>query len=91
MKKGEFVKAVLRDCENGLGVGDGEKIVKAVFRNMAQAVCDEGRFIWPGFGTFTVKERAARQGRNPKTGETMRVEASRTVLFKPAPGFKGNL
>ena len=91
MKKAEFVKAVLRDCENGLGVGDGEKIISAVFRNMAQAVCDEGRFIWPGFGTFTVKERAARQGRNPRTGETMRVDASRTVAFKAAPALKGSL
>jgi DNA-binding protein HU-beta len=41
-----------------------------------------------GFGTFTVKERAERQGRNPQTGETMTISASRTASFKPGKAFK---
>ena len=91
MKKAEFVKAVVRGSETKLTVKDVERVVEAVFREMGRTVCRSGRFAWPGFGTFTVKDRAARQGRNPRTGETMKVEASKTVAFKAAPTLKGNL
>ena len=91
MKKGEFVKAVASGSGTELTVRDVEKVVDAVFREMGRAVCGSGRFVWPGFGTLTVKERAARQGRNPRTGEIMKVEASKTVNFKPAPALKGRL
>ena len=91
MKKGEFVKAVVRGSDTQLTDKDAEKIVDAVFRELGQAVSEEGRFAWPGFGTFKVKERAARQGRNPQTGKSMEVAASRTVGFKPAPSLKDGL
>ena len=91
MTKGEFVKAVVAGSEADLTAKDMEKIVDAVFREMGRAVSGEGRFAWPGFGTFTVKERAARQGRHPRTGEAMQVAASRTVAFKPAAALKGSL
>ena len=92
MKKAEFVKAVVSGSETELTVQDAEKIADAVFRKMGQVVLAEGRSAWPGFGTFAVRERAARQGRNPRTGETMKVvAASRTVAFKPAPALKGRL
>ena len=48
----------------------------------------EGRFAVPGFGTFDVKTRAARKGRNPKTGEEIDIPASKTVAFKPAGALK---
>ena len=70
MTKGEFVKAVVERSETELTVKDAEKIVEVVFREMGRAVSGKGRFVWPGFGTFTVRDRAARQGRNPRTGET---------------------
>lgn len=41
-----------------------------------------------GFGSFEVKEREARTGRNPQTGETLEIPASKTVKFKPAPALK---
>ncbi len=44
-----------------------------------------------GFGTFKVSERAARKGRNPRTGETVKVAASKTVKFKPATSLKASL
>jgi len=91
MKKSEFVKAVVNGSEAELTAKDAEKIVDAVFREIGQAVSKEGRLAWPGFGTFTVKERAARQGRNPGTGESIEIAASRTVGFKPAPALKGSL
>ena len=91
MKKGEFVKAVAGDSGTELAAKDVEKVVAAVFREMGRAVSGSNRFAWPGFGTFVVKDRAARQGRNPRTGESMKVKASRTVTFKPAPGLKAGL
>ena len=91
MKKGAFVKAVSSGSGTKLSLSEVEKLVDAAFREMGQAVSGEGRFAWPGFGTFTVRERRARQGRNPQTGETMKVAASRTVGFKPAPSLKGML
>ena len=91
MKKGEFVKAVMNGSEAELTVKDTEQIVGAVFRELGQVVSRNGRFAWPGFGTFSVKERAARQGRNPGTGESINIPASRTVGFKPAPALKGSL
>jgi DNA-binding protein HU-beta len=44
-----------------------------------------------GFGTFTVKKRAARMGRNPKTGESMKIAASKSVGFKASSSLKGGL
>jgi len=41
-----------------------------------------------GFGTFSVRKRAARDGRNPQTGETIKIKASRSVAFKPSKTFK---
>ena len=44
-----------------------------------------------GFGTFEVRKRAARSGRNPKTGETIKIKASKTVGFKPSSALKSSL
>ena len=45
----------------------------------------------PGFGKFSVRNRAARMGRNPQTGQQMKIKASKSVGFKPAAAFKGAL
>ena len=50
-----------------------------------------GKVSIPGFGTFKVKTRTARKGRNPRTGAEITIKASKTVTFKPAPSFKGDL
>lgn len=89
MTKAEFVGRVV--ASGGLSKKDTEAVIEAVFATMSKAVCEEERFSYPGFGTFRVKDRAARQGRNPRTGEAMAVEASRTVGFKPAPGLRDSL
>ena len=91
MTKSEFVKAVVSGSETELSVKDAEKIVATVFQELGRIIARDGRFAWPGFGTFTVRERAARKGRNPGTGESIQIKASRTVAFKPAPTLKGGL
>ena len=67
---------------------DVSEIVAAVFGSVATAVKEGKRFPYPGFGTFTVKTRASRQGRNPRTGEAITIPASSSVGFKAAPGLK---
>jgi DNA-binding protein HU-beta len=47
-----------------------------------------GKFTLPGFGTFTVKKLKARKGMNPRTGEKIKVKASKAVRFKASPGLK---
>ncbi len=62
-----------------------------MFEEIAKAIKKEKRFQMPGFGTFSVKTRKARTGRNPKTGEEIKIKASKTVGFKPAPTLKEKL
>ena len=66
-------------------------MVDAVFTTIRKAVKKERRFSYPGFGTWTVRARKARNGRNPQTGKPMRIKASKTVGFRPAKNFKGKL
>ncbi len=63
-------------------------VVDAVFDNLARAIRKEKRFSMPGFGTFVVKRRAARVGRNPQTGAPIPIAPTKTVGFRPAPEFK---
>ncbi|MBI1822553.1 MAG: HU family DNA-binding protein [Nitrospirae bacterium] len=58
---------------------------------MAKGIKKNGRFSFPGFGTFTVRARAARKGRNPQTGETIKIKASKSIKFKAAPSLKRSL
>ena len=48
----------------------------------------EGKFVIGTFGTFTVTKRAARKGRNPRTGEEIKIKASKSLRFKPASNLK---
>ena len=89
-----MTKAQLIDRVAGVGSlskKDAEALVEAVFTVVGKAVCEEKRFSFPGFGTFRLQERPARKGRNPRTGETLAIKASRTVGFKPAPAFRDSL
>ena len=68
------------------------ELVEVVFDVLKDAINgDDNRFTYPGFGTFTVKERQEREGRNPRTGQPIKIPASRTVSFRPAPAFRDNL
>ena len=62
MKKSEFVKQVLRESGVDMSKRDTVLIVDTVFRVMGQAIREERRFAWPRFGTFVLRERAARTG-----------------------------
>jgi DNA-binding protein HU-beta len=89
MTKAELIENVSN--ETGLSKRQTGDIVGAIFNSVGNAISNEGRFSYPGFGTFTVRERAARTGRNPRTGATIQINASKTVKFKAAPNLKGDL
>ena len=69
-------------------IGD---LVDAVFDNLGKSIKKDGRFTYPGFGTFSVRKLKPRVGRNPRTGEEIKIKATKTVRFKPAPGLKETL
>ena len=57
--------------------------VDAVFSAITETLARDESVVLPGFGTFTIKTRAARQGRNPHTGESIAIAASKASSFKP--------
>lgn len=65
-----------------------EATLKATFDGITQAMVEEGGIQIPGFGSFTAKERAAREGRNPRTGETMQIPATTVPAFKAGTQLK---
>ena len=90
MTKAEFIDHVHGEID-GKSKKETAELVQATFDALATAIKSDGRFSYPGFGTFNVKERGQRQGRNPRTGEKITIPASKNVTFKPAPAFKGSL
>jgi DNA-binding protein HU-beta len=89
MTKGELIDAVAKSANiSKLAAGEA---LDATFESIAKAIKKSKRFQVPGFGTFTVRSRKARKGRNPQTGAAINIKASRTVGFKPAPVLKKGL
>ena len=86
MNKTELVAAVAEQA--GLSKKDAEAAVKAFTDVVAEALKAGDTIQLVGFGTFEVSERAAREGRNPRTGETMTIEASKTPKFKAGKALK---
>ena len=70
---------------------DVERIVKVVFDEIVEALSRGDRVELRGFGAFTVKHRAARQGRNPRTGETIKINASKSAKFSAGKELKSAL
>ena len=91
MKKAELISRVQEDVGGELTRKKVGEVVDSLFEEIANAIKKDTRYSHPGFGTFTVKNRAARTGRNPRTGEAIEIAASSTVAFKPAPELKRTL
>jgi nucleoid DNA-binding protein len=86
MTKAELIETVAR------ATGQQKKIVTATvemtFEQIARAIRKDKRFRMPGFGTFTVRRRKARDGFNPSKMTKIEIPAARTVGFRPAPKLK---
>ena len=86
MNKTELIAVVAEKAE--LSKKDAEKAIKALTEAVSEELVKGGKVQLVGFGTFEVAERAAREGRNPKTGETMPIAASRSPKFKAGYALK---
>ena len=89
MNKTELVAAAAE--QTGMTKKDTEKALNAAFDVIASALSKGEKVQISGFGIFEVKEREARMGRNPRTGEAMEIAASRTPTFKASKTLKDAL
>ena len=86
MKKVELVEAVA--AATGLTKADATRAIDATFAAITGALKDGDKVPLVGFGTFAVSKRAAREGRNPQTGETVKIAARNAVTFKAGSALK---
>ena len=86
MNKTEFIAAVAEKAE--ISKKDSEKALKAFVDVVAEQLKAGDKVQLVGFGTFEVSERAAREGRNPQTGETMTIAACKAPMFKAGKALK---
>ncbi|MEM5003973.1 HU family DNA-binding protein [Priestia megaterium] len=86
MNKTELINAVAEASE--LSKKDATKAVDAVFDTILEALKAEDKVQLIGFGNFEVRERAARKGRNPQTGEEIEIPASKVPAFKAGKALK---
>ncbi len=86
MNKAELVAAIAEKTE--LSKKDSEKVLKAFVDVVTEELTKGEKIQLVGFGTFEVAERTAREGRNPQTGETMSIPASKAPKFKAGKALK---
>lgn len=90
MTKSELIQK-LAERNPHLFLRDVEKIVDTVFDEISDALANGDRVELRGFGAFSIKHRDARTGRNPRTGETVEVEAKRLPFFKTGKALREKL
>lgn len=86
MNKSQLIDAV--SIKSELTKQDSKKAVDALFETISNTLAKEEKIQLVGFGTFEVRERAARTGRNPQTGEEMNIAASKVPAFKAGKELK---
>ncbi len=86
MNKGELVDAIASSAE--LSKKDADAVLSATIEAIIEAVAAGEKVTLVGFGSFERRERAAREGRNPQTGESLQIAASRVPAFSAGKQFK---
>lgn len=86
MTKAEFVGKIAE--KTGLTKADSEKAVNAFLETVTDALKSGDKVAFTGFGSFEVTQRAAKEGRNPQTGETIQIKATKAPKFKAGKGLK---
>lgn len=86
MNKTELIAAIAEKAE--ISKKDSEKAVKAFIDVVTEELKKDEKVQLVGFGTFEVSQRAAREGRNPQTGKTMKIEACKAPKFKAGKALK---
>ncbi len=91
MTKAEMITKVYEALDSKVSRKDAEKAMDAVFNCMREEFVAGHDVTVSGFGSFKVKTRSARDARNPRTGESIHVDAQKTVTFKPVAKMKEDL
>ena len=86
MTKAELIAAIAE--KSGMTKKDADAALSAVIDTITDTLAKGDKIQLVGFGTFEVSERAEREGRNPQTGETMKIAASKAPKFKPGKALK---
>ena len=86
MNKTELIAAIAEKAE--ISKKDSEKALKAFIDVVTEQLKNDDKVQLVGFGTFEVSKRAAREGRNPQTGQTMRIDACKAPKFKAGKALK---
>ena len=86
MNKSELVEAIADEAD--IPKSAAERALNSFISNVSGALTSGGSVVLVGFGTFSVKERGARTGRNPKTGEAIDIAAAKVPHFKPGKALK---
>lgn len=89
MNKANLINALA--AKNEISKKDAEKAVNAVLELIEEALKNGEKVQIMGFGSFEVKERAARTGKNPATGATIQIPASKAVVFKAGKALKDSI
>ncbi|MEE9329587.1 MAG: HU family DNA-binding protein [Parvularculaceae bacterium] len=89
MSKAEFIENVADAGD--MSVAEAKRTVELVFGQVEKGLKKakkDGKYTIGTFGTFTIAKRAARKGRNPRTGEEIKIKASKSLRFKPSSNLK---
>jgi DNA-binding protein HU-beta len=89
MTKGELIAQIA--AEGQVKKSDVEKTLNAFVKTVTDVLQTQGRISLSGLGTFTVTERKEREGRNPQTGEPIKIAATKVVKFKPGKSLKDTI
>jgi len=89
MTKAELVTAIAKGA--GITKKQADDALKAAVESVSNALKKGERVAIPGLGIFSVRERAARKGRNPRTGDVIDIPARKVVVFKPAKDLRGGV
>ncbi|MGD0827069.1 MAG: HU family DNA-binding protein [Desulfobaccales bacterium] len=86
MTKAELIAAVADEAQ--VRKVDAEKAINSLIHTISDTLKQKGRLALAGFGTFSVNQRKAREGRNPQTGKPIKIPATKVVKFKPGKQLK---
>jgi DNA-binding protein HU-beta len=86
MNKKELVQTIAK--ESDVTINDADRCLDALTKAITQSLAKNDNVTLVGFGTFQVKDRSAREGRNPKTGEAIQIKASKVPSFKAGKTLK---
>ena len=89
MTKAELIDAIAASA--GVSKADAERTVGAFFDTVVSSTKKGDKITWPGFGSFATTQRAAREGRNPQTGEPVKIKASTAMKFTASSTLKAAL